>query len=133
MRIFATACLLFLTSCGSTTYPGIDLSGRPASEEAFEIQQLALRAELGDKGAQLELGQRYETGDGVLCDVKVARRLYEQAATNSGGRQQVYSPPVGDVPGQMMVVDIGREQNGLPEAQARLKALRWRCAAEPAV
>jgi len=60
------------------------------------LSQLASEAQRGSKQAQLELGIRFEEGRGVALDMGKARKLYAQAASDSGGTIWVYSPPVGN-------------------------------------
>ncbi|MBV7256463.1 SEL1-like repeat protein [Pacificimonas sp. WHA3] len=131
MRFSTILCMSLLMSCVSTQYPGIRLTAVPVSETEAELQKLARNAQEGFKWAQLELGKRYEAGDGVPCDLRVARRLYQAAATTTGGRTQVYAPGGGDVPGQVLSVDQGPRQAGLEEAAERLARLGWRCEREP--
>lgn len=88
------------------------------------LQQLAMRAQSGDKQAQLELGIAYEEGRGVPVDLARARALYQSAASDSGGTMWVYVPPV--VKGQSgRVMPVEREPRmlGLEMARRRLEAL----------
>ncbi|MGH6614966.1 hypothetical protein [Sphingomonas sp.] len=108
--------------CVRDSYAGISLKpgGAPA-----DLQRLAERALTGDKQAQLELGERYEEGRGVIPDRKRARHLYGLAATTTGGTIYVYVPPAkkgGN--GYTMPVSMGPVVQGLAEAKARLRALR---------
>jgi hypothetical protein len=105
------------------SHAGIDL--RPGAAAA-DLQQLARRAQAGDKQAQLELGIRYEEGLGVAIDVARAARLYRAAAADSSGTTQVYSPPVGRGRGQVISVRTGPRVAGLAEARARLARIRAR-------
>jgi TPR repeat protein len=108
--------------CAGGSYAGIPLAADAADPE---LQQLARRAQTGDKQAQLELGIRYEEGRGVLRDLDRAERLYRGAAAASGGRTWVYSPSVRKGgSGRAIPVDRGPRQPGLAEAARRLAALR---------
>ena len=75
-----------------------------------------------DKPAQFALGQRYEAGDGVPLDLKMARHLYRAAAMPSGGTVYVYSPPVGaETTGRTLALNAGPVEAGLPEARDALE------------
>ena len=115
-----------LGSCASPShYMGIDLvSASTAASEQTELQQLARRAQAGDKQAQLELGARFEEGRGVPVDLDKARKLYAAAASDSGGTIWVYSPPVGNgTKGRVIPVNTGAKQVGLAEAKKLLARL----------
>ena len=117
-----------LAACATTgspgSYMGIDLtSPAPASSVAAELKSLARRAQAGDKHAQLELGIRFEEGNGVERDLKRAKGLYRAAATDSGGTIWVYSPPVGNSPGRTIPINKGPKQLGLAKAKERLEGL----------
>jgi hypothetical protein len=110
---------LVLSACAApSSYMGISLTTGAA---ASDLQALALRAQSGDKQAQLDLGVAYEEGRGVGVDLKRAEKLYRMAATTTGGTIYVYQPPVkpGAV-GMMVQMDIGPVVHGLEAAQARL-------------
>ncbi len=116
---------LSLASCAaSSQYMGISL--RPGAAEP-SLQSTAQRARAGDKYAQLELGIRFEDGNGVPREAARALELYRAAATDSGGTIWVYSPPVrkGDT-GRVLPVKMGQPQAGLAEARRRLEALEMR-------
>ena len=108
--------------CASTaSYMGISLAS-PASDPA--LQRQAYLAKRGDKQALLALGIRFEKGLGVARDLDKARKLYRQAAADSGGTIWVYSPPVGNgTSGRVIPVNAGARQVGLTEAKRRLEAL----------
>lgn len=125
----AAAALLLLAGCApATSYQGISLR---AGEGDPAVRLLALRAASGDKWAQLELGIRFEEGRGVPLDWRRAARLYRMAAAQSGGTTMIYVPPVrrGGT-GTVMPMSMGPVVPGLPEARARLEALRKRRASE---
>lgn len=78
---------------------------------------LVQRAQLGDKQAQFELGQRFSAGDGVPQDCEKAKKLTKRAASASGGTLWVYSPPVANgSQGQVIPVDRGPVQPGFAAA-----------------
>lgn len=126
VALCAAAALTTLTACSTpSTYAGIDLTAGGAD---LQLQALASRARAGNKHAQLELGIRYEEGEGVPVDLERARALYRGAASDTGGTIWVYSPPVGNAPGRVIPLDGGPKEFGLREAQWRLKRLkeaRW--------
>ncbi|MDQ8757647.1 hypothetical protein RCO27_15565 [Sphingosinicella sp. LHD-64] len=110
-----------LGACAANSYAGIPFA---AGAAAPELQGLAMRAQAGDKQAQLELGIRYEEGRGVPVDLRRAERLYRMAASDSGGTMYVYSPPVGqNGRGQVVPINSGPRQIGLAEARRRLENL----------
>ena len=112
------AILLGTTACTSSRYMGISMIPGEASPE---VQGLAQRARSGDKPAQLDLGIRFEEGNGVPQDKKRALKLYRQAAGDSGGTVWVYAPSPGNgAPARVIPVDRGPRQAGLEEAKARL-------------
>ena len=76
----------------------------------------------GDKPAALELGTRFERGQGVPTDPDRARKLYRMAAAATGGTIYVWVPAAGDRPGHLMPV-FTPEDPGLPAARDRLAAL----------
>ncbi len=115
---------LLAGGCASHAYAGVPFA--PGASDP-ELQTLARRAQSGDKRAQLELGIRYEEGRGVRADRQRAERLYRLAATDSGGPIAIYSPPVGPHgEGEVVTVERGSLERGLPEAEARLARLRAR-------
>jgi len=88
---------------------------------AMPLSTLASKAQGGDKQAQLELGIRFEEGNGVARDMDNARKLYAKAAADSGGTIWIYSPPVGNgTSGRVIPVDTGPKRTGLAEAKRRL-------------
>jgi len=84
--------------------------------------QLAGLAWAGNKPAALELGIRFEEGRGLARDVEKARKLYRIAALSTGGLSWIYSPGVGDAPGQLLPL-YAPDDPGLAEAIKRLAAL----------
>lgn len=123
-RMMASAMIaIAATSCANhMTYQGVSL--RPGVN-AEEVSSLAQRAKDGDKQAQLALGIRFETGDGVRLDHARARALYRLAASDSGGTQIMHIPRRG---GGITSVPIssGAKKLGLEEAQCRLARLEAR-------
>jgi hypothetical protein len=89
------------------------------------LDALTCQAGRGDKSAQLRLGIAYETGDGVPLDLARAARFYRAAAAPVSGTTFVYSPAVGQAPGQVIPIRTGADLPGLAEAQYRL-ALMYR-------
>lgn len=120
----AGAMAVLLSACVGNSYMGIPLVSGQANPE---LQQLAARARAGDKQAQFELGIRFEQGNGVPQDKARAIKLYEQAASDSGGTMWVYSPsPGGGAPARVMPVDKGAREPGLEEAKKKLSAMDQR-------
>ena len=124
-RVIAPAlglALLAAACAAPTNHYGIALAPGAASPE---LQDLARGAAAGDKYAQLDLGIRYEEGNGVPRNLKRARRLYRLAATPSGGTQYVYTPPVRKGgKGMVTPMNMGPRVEGLEEAKRRLRAMR---------
>jgi hypothetical protein len=108
--------LSFAVGACSGRYMGLDTSSLDR-----ETALLAQRAQLGDKRAQFELGQRFAEGRGVPRDCEKAMELTRRAATATGGTLWVYSPPVTKGGrGQVIPVDQGPVQPGLADAKASL-------------
>ena len=115
------AAALLIGGCASQQYMGVSL--KPGGADPA-VQALAARASAGDKQAQLDLGIRFEEGAGVARDLTAAKKLYRQAASDSGGTIWVYTPPVGNgTSGRVVPVQSGPKQYGISEAQRRLKTL----------
>lgn len=111
--------LLAGAACARSSYMGISLTPGHAS---LDLQELARRAQAGDKRAQLELGIRFERGRGVPQDKRRAIKLYKQAASDSGGTMWVYVPSPGNgAPSRVIPVYIGPKQAGLGAAASRLR------------
>jgi len=86
------------------------------------VQALAARASTGDKQAQLDLGIRFEEGAGVARDLDTAKKLYRQAASDSGGTIWIYTPPVGNgTSGRVVPITKGEKSLGLAEAKKRFE------------
>ncbi len=129
--------VIALAGCAApSSYMGIDLTTPPSAAAAshspslptatdltaLPLPDLARMAQGGDKHAQLELGIRFEEGRGVERDLDNAKKLYRLAASDSGGRIWVYSPPVGNgTKGRVIPVDTGAKQAGLVAAKWRLE------------
>ena len=105
------AAALLIGGCASQQYMGVSL--KPGGADPA-VQALAARASAGDKQAQLDLGIRFEEGAGVARDLTSAKKLYRQAASDSGGTIWVYTPPVGNgTRGRVVPVQYGaRHTNG---------------------
>jgi len=114
------AAALLLAGCAApTSYMGISFLRGAA---APDVQEQARRAQTGDKQAQLALGIRFESGDGVPMDLARARSLYAAAGQDTGGTMFVHVPRSG---GAVSTVPIngGPEVSGLIEARRRLDDL----------
>jgi TPR repeat protein len=86
---------------------------------------LECAAAAGDKLAQLALGIRFETGDGVPRDLRRAEKLYARAARTDARPSYVYSPAVGkERYGRLIPIGPAAARPGLPEARRRFEALR---------
>jgi hypothetical protein len=110
-----------LSSCGApSSYMGIDLQPGAAPSE---LRTLAMRARAGDKQAQLELGSAFEAGQLTPINLRAARRLYSQAASDTGGTIWVYQPPVGNSSGRVLAISRAPNSKGLTEARRRLEML----------
>ncbi len=115
---------LALSACATSgSYAGIPLAPAVAHPD---LQDLARRAQAGDKYAHLELGIRYEEGRGVPRDFERAVTLYELAAAPGPAVQtHIYVPPArAGASGRVIAVRPGLPQAGLAEAARRLSALR---------
>ena len=113
--------LLGITGCVQPSFMGISM---PNGNTAPEIQALAKRAKMGDKWAQLELGRRFEEGNGVPVDKRRATHFYRRAASDSRETIWVYSPPPGNgAPGRVVPVEKGVTEFGLEEARQRLSEI----------
>jgi TPR repeat protein len=113
---------LALGACAApSSYMGISfIPGAAASD----LQDLAQRAQAGDKLAQLNLGIAFEEGRDVAADNVSARKLYLAAANNSGGSKWIYQPSVvHGQPGRVVAINTGAFQEGLVEAKDRLARL----------
>lgn len=120
-RISATLVLLLSACVNNTSYMGIPLT---AGKAAPVIRELAIRARRGDKQAQLELGIRFEEGNGLPVNFSRAKSLYRIAASDSGRGMWVYVPSPGNgAKAQIMPIDRGPKQSGHDEAKRRLSAL----------
>lgn len=111
-----------LAACAApSSYMGISL--KPNAADA-DLQQQVRSAMNGDKLAQLDLGIRFEEGRGVIRDLNKAKKLYRQAAADSGGTTWIYTPSVqAGQPGRVLPLGKGMTQKGLNQAKQRLAAL----------
>ena len=118
----AALMLCAATACVSDSHAGIPLTAGAADPV---LQELARRAQAGNKHAQLELGIRYEEGRGVPVDLGQATERYGSAASETGRIIHVYSPIVGKN-GQSRVIAINRGPShpGLAHARVQLQPLR---------
>ncbi|HEY0114261.1 MAG TPA: hypothetical protein VGB54_00935 [Allosphingosinicella sp.] len=94
MTAIALSGAIMLPACSFTGYAGINFGPGMAPRH---LQQLAARAKDGDARAHYALGLLYEGGQGVVRNLPCSAKLYEIAASGPAG---------------------------LPEARARLEALR---------
>ncbi len=116
-----TAALALGACASSNSYMGVPLA---ASAAHPGIRQIALRAQAGDKRAQMHLGMAYQLGLHLPVDWQKAKRLYRQAAASTGGTMWVYSPPVGKgTSGRVIPVNRGPVQRGDPAAAMLLERL----------
>lgn len=98
----------------------LGLGRGPSGIEALNLVSLAQMAQRGDKQAQFELGIRFEQGMGVEQNLRNACKLYNRAATQSGGTIWVYSPPVGNgTSGRVIPINQGPIVPGLNAAAER--------------
>lgn len=119
--VVGSTAVLIAACAAPSRYASIDLraGGTPS-----EIQQLAARAQTGEKSAQLELGIRYEQGRGVPTDLKRAAKLYRSASRDEAQRKCVYSPAIGGAPAGIVSLQSGGSGVGLVEAKVRLDRLK---------
>lgn len=111
---------MLLSSCANAltgrSYLGVDSTSLPAS-----LQSVHARAKAGDKHAQYDLALAFKDGDGVAQNCEMAKSLLRLAATSSGGRLWVYSPPVGNgTSGRVIPVNTGPKTPGLAKARTLL-------------
>jgi hypothetical protein len=85
--------------------------GAPVQAQTPEIDALRVRAEAGIAEAQVNLGRRYETGDGVSQDAAEAVRWYWLAADQ------------GLVTAQYRLGNMYANGEGVPQDDA--EAVRW--------
>jgi len=112
------ACAL-IGGCAARDYAGISLL--PGAAPA-DLQALAMRARAGDNQAQLELGERYERGDGVVRNLARAGKLYFAAALDSAGTRMMFLPGRGGAI-STTPVHSGALVPGLPAAKYAMKRI----------
>jgi TPR repeat protein len=114
---------LALAACAApSSYMGISFAPGAA---ASNLQDLARRAQAGDKQAQLDLGIAYEEGRGDGVDLKRAEALYWMAAADTGRVVLVHSLPYGNgAHGRVLLIQPHRRQAAIPEARKRLETIR---------
>lgn len=76
-------------------------------------------SQTGDKRLLLDLGARFEAGDGVPADPARAETLYANAATPKLGTMFIYIPAVGKGAARVMPVRTGPDIPGLAEGDFR--------------
>jgi len=115
---FVVGVALLSAACANQSYMGISLVPGRASAE---LQDLARRAQSGNKQAQLDLGIRYEEGIGINRDLNVARRLYTAAAHSTKHAIFIYLPPVrAGGSGTVLPTMVSPPDQGLAAARERL-------------
>lgn len=115
------AAALSLSACVSNRYMGIPLTAGAAPSE---LMQLANRARMGNKQAQLKLGIAFEEGLGVPQNLTKARKLYRLAAADDSVVSWVYVPPSSaGQQGRVIAARQGAGQRGLISAKERLKKI----------
>lgn len=111
------AFMAMLTACAGVSMPGC---ASPSASDP-DLAELQTKACAGDKRAQFHLAQRYESGDGVTLDMKLAVLWYTKAAADIRDTTSVYSAPVGSEKyGRVLTFDNGLKQAGYTPAQFRL-------------
>ena len=111
------AAALLMGGCASQQYMGVSL--KPGGADPA-VQALAVKAQGGDKQAQYELGRWFE--DSTDADgLKKAKRLYRQAASDSGGSRLLLVPSSSGL--TTSVVGMGPKIGGNAAAQTRLQKL----------
>jgi TPR repeat protein len=109
---------LALGACAApSSYMGISLEPGAA---ASDLQDLARRAQAGDKQAQLDLGITYEEGRGVGVDLKRAERLFRIAARPSHQRLIAVLPMANGAGPSVLAVPSSETVYGLEQAGVRL-------------
>lgn len=95
---------------------------------ANDMDLLRQAAEGGVAEAQLELAKKYETGDGVTKDFKVARKWYESAATQGNEEAKAW---IGKVRNQEKIAqDAALKQRQEQERKNQEAALKQKQMAE---
>jgi TPR repeat protein len=101
---FTLPIALLASAAGASSPPSCDGVTPLSSRKTFEVSssekasaksldELACAADRGDPSAQLALGVRYETGEGVAADPARAARLYAQAERTIALLVTLNSPP----------------------------------------
>jgi len=105
---------------GQTTIGAMFCKSEHPSPEITALMQASCE---GDRQASINLGRRFEAGNGVTVDGKLARKFYKVAATGSIGKTSIWVPGAGAVKGHLLFVNSGPAVAGLAEAQYRLGLL----------
>jgi hypothetical protein len=122
LAVTLSAALTLAACAAPSSYMGISFAPGQATSG---LQDLARRAQAGDKQAQLDLGIAYEEGRGVAVDLKRASALYVQAAATTGGKIYVYqSPTKKGGRGGVVPINLGPEVRGLVAAKGRWAKLK---------
>lgn len=106
---------LWLSACMDSSYRLAAYTNINASPEVLELIKLARS---GDKRAQLELGVRFEEGDGVPISLDQAIRFYRYAANDTGGIRPIFVPGRGLA---ATIVSSGRRVSAEAAARARVR------------
>lgn len=117
LSAIAMVAAVSLTGCTSTQYMGISL--RPGANDPT-LQELAAKAQGGDKQSQYELGRWFE-GSADSNGWKKAIKLYEMAAKSRGGSQLIFFPSPTGVSSK--IVSTGEPMKPLAAAQKRLNEI----------
>lgn len=89
-----------------------------ASESLKKVEIAAAR---GDRYAELELGKRYEDGDGVPKNLDKAIRLYRSAANTTPQITRYHAPIPGSGHIFTAITEARPPRARLPEAERRLE------------
>lgn len=109
-----------LASCSPGEYAGIDLNASLISAIDIETQDIAKRASIGDKNAQLLLARRYRDGLGVPVSKENACGLYAIAVRAQSRTQTTF---ICDGACQAETTHIGGYDKGIAEAADEAEAL----------
>lgn len=95
-----------------------------AVDPAMTPEELTCLSDQGHREAALELGRRYEDGNGVPVDLKQAERLYGKAAADVPAVVTLYRPPVNlGGSGAVFMLSNPNASFGLIEAKERLSRI----------
>jgi hypothetical protein len=113
--LLSTVLVIGTSGCASNSYMGISLA--PGAADAV-VQALAVKAQGGDKQAQLDLGIRLFRGEGVAADMRRACGLFRMAVSDTVGPLWLYTPsPGGGEPAQVLPIPNKTPASGLKSAR----------------